>query len=224
MRLGYSDSGPRQRGEAPSWRPSDQSAERKVGLPSDPAVVADRRRQFGGWEWPGTILPTDSIVVLTDFDRIARLHIGGEPLVMCYGSQRQRSAPQGQRSLWPSHGLLQALATNGKDAPSVRMRHRHRPPTGPHERFLRKRSSESGWQLEPPACAIAQDGASGAARRRACLWAIAQATNYSARPRSGRPLIGEAIVREGCAGRGGDLSARGAGFDACFHAEASARK
>ena len=142
-------------------RQIDQSAECKVGLRSDPAVVADRRRQFGGWEWPGTILPTDSIVVLTDFDRIARLHIGGEPLVMCYGSQRQRSAPQGQRSLWPSHGFLQALATNGKDAPSVRMRHRHLPPTGPHERFLRKRSSESGRQLEPPACAIAQSRASG---------------------------------------------------------------
>jgi hypothetical protein len=118
VRLGYSDSGPRHRGEAPSWRPSDQSAERKVGLPSDPAVVADRRRQFGGWEWPGTILPTDSIVVPTDFDRLARLHIGGEPLVMCHGSQRQRSAPQGQRSLWPSHGLLQALATNGQEGPA----------------------------------------------------------------------------------------------------------
>jgi hypothetical protein len=50
---------------------------------------------------------------------------------------------------------------NGKDAPSVRMRHRHRPPTGPHERFLRKRSSESGRQLEPLACPIAQSRASG---------------------------------------------------------------
>ena len=184
--MGYSDSGPRHRGEAPSWRPSDRSAERKVGLRSDPAVVADRRRQFGGWEWPGTILPTDSIVVPTDFDRIARLHIGGEPLVMCYGSQRQRSAPQGQRSLWPSRGLLQALATNGKDAPSVRMRHRHRPPTGPHERFLRKRSSESGWQLEPPACAIAQLRARRSASARAIhqLRANARSTCAFVRARS----------------------------------------
>jgi hypothetical protein len=99
-----------------------------------------------------------------------------------------------------------------------------------------------------PASATAQDGASGAARRRACLWANAivscaadpgrpgralrrqrdrakrgarrrkaiarprqpdarywaqaRATNHSARPRSGRPLIGEAIVREGGCGRG----------------------
>jgi len=182
VRLGYSDSGPRHRGEAPSWRPSDRSAERKVGLRSDPAVVADRRRQFGGWEWPGTILSTDSIVVPTDFDRIARLHIGGEPLVMCYGSQRQRSAPQGQRSLWPSHGFLQALATNGKDAPSVRMRHRHRPPTGPHERFLRKRSSESGRQLEPLACAIARQRAPA--------------------PTSGAAGTGLSIPSQGCAAAG----------------------
>ena len=30
-----------------------------------------------------------------------------------------------------------------------------------------------------------------------CLWAIAGATGYSARLRSGRPLFGEALVREG---------------------------
>jgi hypothetical protein len=48
---------------------------------------------------------------------------------------------------------------NGKDAPSVRMRHRHRPPTGPDERFLRKRSSESGRQLAPLACGIAHQRA-----------------------------------------------------------------
>ena len=78
--------------------------------------------------------------------------------------------------------------------------------------------------------AIARREAAGG-RKRSCGprqpdardWAIAQATNYSARPRSGRPLIGEAIVREGCAGRGGDLSAGGAGFDACFHAIGQAR-
>jgi hypothetical protein len=56
-------------------------------------------------------------------------------------------------------GAIGTCEINGKDAPSVRMRHRHRPPTGPHERFLRKRSSESGRQLEPPACAIALQGA-----------------------------------------------------------------
>jgi hypothetical protein len=34
---------------------------------------------------------------------------------------------------------------------------------------------------------------------RARIWAIARATGYSARPRSGRPLFGEAIARErGC--------------------------
>jgi hypothetical protein len=60
-------------------------------------------------------------------------------------------------------GLRRTLEINGKDAPSVRMRHRHRPPTGPHERFLRKRSSESGRQLEPLACGIAQSEARGLA-------------------------------------------------------------
>jgi hypothetical protein len=54
-------------------------------------------------------------------------------------------------------GAIGTCEINGKDAPSVRMRHRHRPPTGPHERFLRKRSSESGRHLEPPAWAIAHE-------------------------------------------------------------------
>jgi hypothetical protein len=62
-------------------------------------------------------------------------------------------------------GDVGTFEINGKDAPSVRMRHRHRPPTDPHERFLRKRSSESGPQLEPLACAIAQNRASRATCR-----------------------------------------------------------
>src|ERR1035437_10345200 len=41
---------------------------------------------------------------------------------------------------------------------------------------------------------------SGAASTGGWLWAIARATNYSARPRSGRPLFREALVREGCWG------------------------
>ena len=61
-----------------------------------------------------------------------------------------------------STGLRGTLAFNGKDAPSVRTRHRHRPPTGPDERFLRKRSSESGRQLVPLACASAHEQAPGA--------------------------------------------------------------
>jgi hypothetical protein len=36
-----------------------------------------------------------------------------------------------------------------------------------------------------------------AAGERRLLWAKARATNYSARPRSGRPLFGEALAREG---------------------------
>ncbi len=48
-------------------------------------------------------------------------------------------------------------------------------------------------------------------RHGARFWAQARATNYSARPRSGRPLFGEALAREGqCGGRdaGGWGSAR----------------
>ena len=51
------------------------------------------------------------------------------------------------------------------------------------------------------------------------MWAQARATNYSARPRSGRPLFGEALAR-GTVRRSGR---RRVGFGACFHAIAQAR-
>ena len=50
------------------------------------------------------------------------------------------------------------------------------------------------------------------------MWAIARATGYSARPRSGRPLFGEALAREGSCGPWRDLGAGDFGFGACFHA------
>jgi hypothetical protein len=44
---------------------------------------------------------------------------------------------------------------------------------------------------------------------------------YSARPRSGRPLFGEAIAREGLCGPWRRSQCRRGGADACFHARLS---
>ena len=56
------------------------------------------------------------------------------------------------------------------------------------------------------------------------MWAQARAPNYSARPRSGRPLFGEALARKGqCEPWRRSRCRRGVGFDARFHAIAQVR-
>ena len=79
--------------------------------------------------------------------------------------------------------------------------------THPHPQPRARTTRTNQHSTQPPRTTrltrvpcTSKEPSSAAAPADACLWAISQATHYSPRSRSGRPLFREALVREGSCG------------------------
>ena len=116
-----------------------------------------------------------------------------------YASTPTRSMrpPRSPRSLSPTRRLAPRYRNGDQAQPGPKRLLAH-PRLAP-----RPRGAAVGRQRARPEHGRGRrKGSSGTVAGHACFWAIAGATSYWARPRSGRPLFAEALAREGqCGGR-----------------------